>query len=119
MTEAQPRGEPCAEDGSAGQERLANRLLADPTAPELLSGGELRPTGRTRCEKSHRQRSDPESDNAAVGGIRRMSVYNRRGTAEQWIREGKNALRWTWLSCRAFRDNTVRLQLFALAYSNP
>ncbi len=36
---------------------------------------------------------------------------------EQWIREGKNALRWTRLSCRALRDNAVRLQLFALAYN--
>jgi hypothetical protein len=43
--------------------------------------------------------------------------YNGRGTAEQWIREGKNALRWTRLSCRAFRGNAVRLQLFALAYN--
>src|SRR3712207_1214739 len=42
--------------------------------------------------------------------------YNGRGTAEQWIKEGKQALRWTRLSCRAFRDNAVRLQLFALAY---
>ena len=36
---------------------------------------------------------------------------------EQWIKEGKLALRWTRLSCRAFRDNAVRLQLFALAYN--
>jgi hypothetical protein len=36
---------------------------------------------------------------------------------EQWIKEGKRALRWTRLSCRAFRDNAVRLQLFALAYN--
>ena len=43
--------------------------------------------------------------------------YNGRGTAEQWIREGKRALRWTRLSCRTFRDNAVRLQLFALAYN--
>ena len=43
--------------------------------------------------------------------------YNGRGTAEQWIREGKAALRWTRLSCRAFRANAVRLQLFALAYN--
>jgi hypothetical protein len=41
--------------------------------------------------------------------------YNGRGTAEQWIKEGKLALRWTRLSCRAFRENAVRLQLFALA----
>jgi hypothetical protein len=43
--------------------------------------------------------------------------YNGRGTAEQWIKEGKQALHWTRLSCRAFRDNAVRLQLFALAYN--
>jgi IS4 transposase len=41
--------------------------------------------------------------------------YNGRGTAERWIKEGKQALRWTRLSCRAFRGNAVRLQLFALA----
>jgi hypothetical protein len=43
--------------------------------------------------------------------------YNGRGTAEQWIKEGKLALRWTRLSCRTFRDNAVRLQLFTLAYN--
>src|SRR4051794_17735841 len=43
--------------------------------------------------------------------------YDGRGTAERWIKEGKLALRWTRLSCRAFRDNAVRLQLFALAYN--
>jgi hypothetical protein len=36
---------------------------------------------------------------------------------EQWIKEGKNALRWTRLSCRAFRHNAVRLQLHVLAYN--
>ena len=46
-----------------------------------------------------------------------VKFYNGRGTAEQWIKEGKLALRWTRLSCRAFRDNAVRLQLFALAYN--
>jgi Transposase DDE domain group 1 len=43
--------------------------------------------------------------------------YNGRGTAEQWIREGKYALRWTRLSCHSFRHNAVRLQLHALAYN--
>jgi hypothetical protein len=46
-----------------------------------------------------------------------VKFYNRRGTAEQWIKEGKNALRWTRLSCHAFRHNAVRLQLHALAYN--
>jgi hypothetical protein len=40
---------------------------------------------------------------------------NRRGTAEQHIREGKYAIRWTRLSCRLFRDDEVRLQLHAPA----
>ena len=43
--------------------------------------------------------------------------YNGRGTAEQWIREGKLALRWTRLSCHSFCHNAVRLQLHALAYN--
>jgi hypothetical protein len=46
-----------------------------------------------------------------------VKFYNGRGTAEQWIEEGKNALRWTRLSCRACRHNAVRLQLHALAYN--
>ena len=43
--------------------------------------------------------------------------YNQRGKAEQYIKEGKNAVKWTRLSCRKFRDNAVRLQLHALAYN--
>src|SRR5512135_3533494 len=46
-----------------------------------------------------------------------IKFYNGRGTAEQWIKEGKNALNWTRLSCRRFKDNQVRLQLFALTYN--
>ena len=46
-----------------------------------------------------------------------MNFYNKRGTAEQWIKEGKYAINWTRLSCHDFVDNQVRLQLFALAYN--
>jgi hypothetical protein len=46
-----------------------------------------------------------------------VKFYNGRGTSEQWIKEGKNALKWTRLSCRRFKDNQARLQLFALAYN--
>ena len=46
-----------------------------------------------------------------------VKFYNGRGTAEQWIKEGKNAVKWTRLSCHDFADNQVRLQLFALAYN--
>src|SRR3546814_2538638 len=46
-----------------------------------------------------------------------VRFYNQRGTAEQHIKEGKYAFRWTRLSCRKFRHNEVRLQLHALAYN--
>jgi hypothetical protein len=46
-----------------------------------------------------------------------VRFYNQRGTAEQWTKEGKYALKWTRLSCCRFVANQVRLQLFALAYN--
>jgi Transposase DDE domain group 1 len=57
-----------------------------------------------------------------VTNLRRASknvvgFYNRRGTCEQWIKEGKAAIKWTRLSCRSFNANAVRLQLHALAYN--
>jgi len=60
--------------------------------------------------------------NFIVMNLRRKSsnsvkFYNKRGTAEQWIKEGKYALNWTKLSCHDFVDNQVRLQLFVLAYN--
>ena len=46
-----------------------------------------------------------------------VAFYNRRGTCEQYIKEGKNAIKWTRLSCRTFTANAVRLQLHVLAYN--
>jgi Transposase DDE domain group 1 len=46
-----------------------------------------------------------------------VAFYNQRGTCEQYIKEGKNAVKWTRLSCRTFAANAVRLQLHALAYN--
>ena len=46
-----------------------------------------------------------------------VRFYNKRGTAEQWIKEGKYALNWTRLSCKQFDSNRVRLGLFVLAYN--
>jgi hypothetical protein len=46
-----------------------------------------------------------------------IQFYNGRGTAEQWIKEGKYALNWTRLSCHKFVANQVRLWLFVLAYN--
>jgi hypothetical protein len=41
----------------------------------------------------------------------------RRRKFEQWIKEGRGAIKWTRLSCRTFAANAVRFQLHALAYS--
>jgi hypothetical protein len=46
-----------------------------------------------------------------------INFYNKRGTCEQWIKEGKYAFNWTKLSCQSFAANQARLQLFALAYN--
>jgi len=39
-----------------------------------------------------------------------VAFYNKRGTCEQWMKEGKGAIRWTRLSCRSFAANAVRRQ---------
>ncbi len=46
-----------------------------------------------------------------------VRFYNQRGTAEQWIEEGKAATHWTRLSCHRFRANEVRLLLGVIAYN--
>ena len=46
-----------------------------------------------------------------------VGFYNKRGTCEQYIKEGKGAIKWTRLSCRSFAANAVRLQLHELAYN--
>ena len=46
-----------------------------------------------------------------------VRFYNGRGTAEQWIKEGKYALNWTRLSCHKFVANQVRQGLFIMAYN--
>ncbi len=55
--------------------------------------------------------------NLARPAERIVAFYNHRGTCEQWIKEGKGAVKWTRLSCRSFAANAVRLQLHALAYN--
>ena len=55
--------------------------------------------------------------NRSLPNERVLAFYNGRGTAEQHIKEGKHALKWTRLSCMKFAANAVRLQLHALAYN--
>jgi hypothetical protein len=53
-----------------------------------------------------------ETDSRAV-----VRFYNKRGTAEQWIKEGKQAVKMTRLSGHRFRSNEVRLWLSIRAYN--
>jgi hypothetical protein len=53
-----------------------------------------------------------ETDSRAV-----VRFYNKRGTAEKWIKEGKQAVKMTRLSCHRFRSNEVRLWLILIAYN--
>ena len=55
--------------------------------------------------------------NLARPAERIVAFYNHRGTCEQYIKEGKGAIKWTRLSCRSFAANAVRLQLHAVAYN--
>ena len=46
-----------------------------------------------------------------------IHFYNQRGKAEEWIKEGKQAVKTTRLSCHRFRGNEVRLWLSILVYN--
>jgi hypothetical protein len=47
-----------------------------------------------------------------------VPFYNKRGTCEQWIKEGKGAINWTRLVVPNVRRQRVRLQLHALTYNH-
>ncbi len=53
-----------------------------------------------------------ETDSRAV-----VRFYTKRGTAEQWIKEGKQAVKMTRLGCHRFRSNEVRMWLSLIAYN--
>jgi hypothetical protein len=55
--------------------------------------------------------------NLAASSRAVVRFYNKRGTAEQWIKEGKQAVKMTRLSCHRFRSNEVRLWLSLIAYN--
>ena len=85
-----------------------------------------REAGPSRAGWSPRSNGTPESfipasdlivTNMSRPAERVVAFYNQRGTCEQWIKEGKGAIKWTRLSCRTFAANAVRLQLHALAYN--
>jgi len=115
------------------REKIAHRLIRPVGRPSLTKVNRL-------CEDFHYQAQSWEYVRRVIAKIERhlgelflrmgvivtnlplepdcvVRFYNQRGTAEQHITEGKCAFRWTWLSCKRFRDNEVRLQLQALTYN--
>ena len=46
-----------------------------------------------------------------------VDFSNGRGTTEQWVKDGKHAIRWTGLNCHGFDANLALLQLHVLAYN--
>jgi hypothetical protein len=55
--------------------------------------------------------------NLTTSNLAVVRFYNKRGTAEQWIKEGKQAAALTRLSCHRFKANQVRLWLSVIAYN--
>src|SRR3954464_5629151 len=74
-----------------------------------LLHGASRPSGSTPAMRRGRAAASPPT------GVPLQTC--QRGWFEQWIKEGKGAIKWTRLSCRTFAANAVRLQLHALAYN--
>jgi len=119
---------------SADPPRSASLLSQGERQCGLLRRAEGRPSDPDdRAESLRRVRPSPDRWEARAvredsergdgvpcraGGAREVGcwAFDRRGTAEQWIKEGKNAVKWTRPSCTSFRGNAARLRLHALAY---
>src|SRR5262249_41111846 len=121
---------PAGQPGPPGQDRLSAQAPGR-TAPKrsppilrelLLPGGKLEHAARVIAKVEwHPGELYPRVGfivtNMSRPAERVVAFYNKRGTCEQWIKEGKGAIKWTRLSCRTFAANAVRLQLHALAYN--
>ena len=116
---ARDRRHPVSSGGTANMPHAIGPVQECP-----LSGGQLdhASTGRGKS-RAPRRRAVPArrlhavSTNLPLQNRAVVRFYNKRGTAEQWIKEGKQAAHWTRLSCHRFRANEVRLQLSVLAYN--
>jgi len=116
------------ESGLAGKERLSAQAPGRATGARgatLLHQLQAQSWSKPRCVVAKVEWHPGELyprvgfivTNLARPAERVVAFYNQRGTAEQWIKEGKGAIKWTRLSCRTFAANAVRLQLHVLAYN--
>ena len=100
----------------------ADQLGADPAMRWLVGGqavmgqaGSTSQMGRFETEVLAKEANVTALADLARGADRVVAFYNQRGTAEPFIKEGKNAVKWTRLSCHTMKGNAVRLPLHALA----
>ncbi len=104
------RDSPHAAGGSAAALRPTLRRQLPLSGAELessASGSSRRWSGTpASCTRA----SASSLTNLRRSAKRVVAFYNGRGTAEQWIKEGKHAVKWTRLTCTTFRANAVRLQ---------
>jgi hypothetical protein len=82
--------------------RIINRIKAALVRPGIRG---FKPGLLMAPQKLDALRTPEETPRPAENVV---GFYNKRGTCEQWIREGKGAVRWTRLSCRSFAANAVR-----------
>ncbi len=85
-----------------------------------FSVNSMPPPVRLRCFLDGRRYTPHGSRRAIEIPIPNRAVvhfHNQRGTAEPWIKGGKEATHWTRLSCHRFRANEVRLLLSVIAYN--
>src|ERR1700694_475193 len=118
-------GEPCPSREDCIPADAAGRTTSERGAAILrefhLSGRKLDETTPGDCQGRNPGELYPRVGfivtNMARSAENVVAFYNKRGNCEQWIKEGKGAIKWTRLSCRTFAANAVRLQLHALAYN--
>jgi hypothetical protein len=72
---------------------------------------------RTACRALARAGSEPKGGLDFIESRHHRPRGSLLRVVEQYIKEGKNAIKWTRLSCRTFAANAVRLQLHVLAYN--
>jgi hypothetical protein len=106
----------------AGYEDLndAERLSQDPTF-RLIGSEKIWERGAALPSRLHWFETEVLTQEENLDGLSRINrellAKVARGTAEQWIKEGKQAVKMTRLSCHRFRSDQVRLALSLLAYN--